>query len=834
MTIVSYDLQQAQGVNLSKGYIEQADPNLENLSNSLQVLGKAYTTYQESEDKAEKARRATEYEQELSQLVEAAENSDMPESQKVVAYEKLNVKYADVPASERNSIDGRHTRVGVAQDLYKKREEAELQNQLDYEKILDKQYQEKFPASSANMSSEERVREMKRITFLAGAINDVIKDPSLASEETYADFVRELELTDIRNWVSEMSNTAGDNAKMSTKDLAQAQYMYTSKLTDAGVDLRVASLATEMYFKPFIAVAEKFNKSAEVSLKAMNNNVTLNMNATARYWTQNKELIPFLSEEMQTSIMQELAKNTVPDDSSGELFSTKEGSLSMSPQSFKYTFTTGMSAKRTDGALEALVGSEVLGKGSKQRDKSLTDSNTPSFKEMSQAMENASAQDRLNAMANNRAILQSTTNAYNEWSQSTDPDVKKAITDRTLEELQKQLAYGLGAFIADSKGFLTDSYQLKWVMPGEIRVYDEDGEDITKGFGATYFGFGNPQKQLQNNIAAIQEAVKVMYKGGMLTPQDISNGMNAVIDEVVGQDGRFESVGYAEDIGGAVLKADAAIQQNPLLDLAVALAFPSRAGSRLTEETLKDMPQSVKNSLAEWGRKIAEQREVPDDIDEDDADSFAFVDNEDDTGAAAIAQHEGTGKYVYIDEIGKDQPITTPYGFNLTHNYFRRSEEDRKNLEKIAPRFFNKIKGKTEEEIREMIESNPRALSINKREAKALSEELRLEAVTKLPKVLGKERWSSITSELQDQLTSAWYQRGQPNFLGSASNNPLKEKDKAFIAAIKEARWQDALDIAEEHPIYGKRFETRYSRLRRELKKMAEFAEKGTEIWHLR
>jgi hypothetical protein len=258
-------------------------------------------------------------------------------------------------------------------------------------------------------------------------------------------------------------------------------------------------------------------------------------------------------------------------------------------------------ANANDNSLEALGQMTMYENVGKQMGNTVTDKTDSTYAEKADAVEEMTDQDRFNLMANDKALLQVGNDAFNAWSQSKDPDVRKAIADTWLNRLKDSFAYSLGSLKSDVKGFLTSDYQVKWSDKGELRVYDADGDDVTEASGLTkLLGFGNPQKQLANNITALQQAVRNTIKNDMLTKQDIAQAMNEVIEEVIGADGRWEAIGYAEDIGNA------------------ALATPERRDA-LTQSlsSLAPVPAGVISTLQTAGEGLVKAKEVGDKLDED-------------------------------------------------------------------------------------------------------------------------------------------------------------------------------------------------------------------------
>jgi len=219
------------------------------------------------------------------------------------------------------------------------------------------------------------------------------------------------------------------------------------------------------------------------------------------------------------------------------------GLTKLDGNSFSLGFTQLSGANRNDSPLQSLATMNIGSNVEKQNANLITGITGSNLTQKSDAVANMSPADRLNAMANDRGLLEAYNVAYNAYAMSTDPDVRRAAKDHMIEKLQNSLAYATGMVKDDVKGFWTHAYQVVW-EGNKVKLLDSDGNDITDD----YWIAGNPQKQLKNNVQQIEEVAKNMLRLGA-TQAEIDNAMNQVINESVGADGRFESIGTAEDIG---------------------------------------------------------------------------------------------------------------------------------------------------------------------------------------------------------------------------------------------------------------------------------------------
>lgn len=564
--IVNYNLQQAQPVSLSTGYVEQADPFLEMLPSAINSLTKAGAKYAEDSSKAAAAGRAAEYEKAVAELAASAETLEMTDVQKTQALEKIQAQFSDVKASVRNSIDNQYTSLSVAKDLHKKREEAVVQAQIDYDKALDTDFQQRFPTWAVTMTPEERVSKAKELTFKAGLLSDMITNPDIKqTDPIFQDTLTDLEMMDIKNWLEgAKASMGGEGAVVKVANLADVQYQLTQKLADKGVDIRLASQTSDIVFAPLIKAAETYGKTGEIALKDIDLSLELNMDPAYRYFMKNKDVIPLLDTKTQNEFFRK-SYDLLTNGSVADSLMYQGGLTKLDGNSFSLGFTQLSGANRNDSPLQSLATMNIGSNVEKQNANLITGVTGSNLTQKSDAVASMSPADRLNAMANDRGLLEAYNIAYNEYALSADPDIRRAAKDHMIEKLQNSLAYATGMVKDDVKGFWTHAYQVVW-KDNKVKLLDSDGNDITDD----YWLAGNPQKQLKNNVQQIEEVAKnMLYLGA--TQAEIDNAMNQVINEAVGAEGRFESIGIAEDIGQAALAIPGGFNDlvKPIVDLIV-------------------------------------------------------------------------------------------------------------------------------------------------------------------------------------------------------------------------------------------------------------------------
>lgn len=542
--IVNYNLQKAQPVSLSTGYKEQADPFLEMLPSAINSLAKAGAQYAEDASKAAAAGRVADYEKAVAELAASAETLEMTDVQKTQALERINANHSDVPANERNAIDNRYTSLSVAKDTVKKREEAIVQAQIDYDKALDKDFQQRFPTWAVTMTPEERVSKSKELTFKAGLLADMITNPDIKqTDPIFQDTLTDLELMDIKNWLEgAKASMGGEGAVVKVANLADVQHQLTQKIGASGVDIRLASQTSDIVFAPLIKAAETYSKTAEIALKDIDKSLELNMSPGYRYVSQHADMLAWVDSDVKRQFDIATA-NLLANGSVTDSLMYQGGLTKLDGNSFSLGFTQLSGASRNDSPLQSFATMNIGSNVEKQNANLITGTTDSNLPQKSDAVANMSPADRLNAIANDRGLLEAYNIAYNEYALSTDPDVRRAAKDHMIEKLQNSLAYATGMVKSDVKGFWTHAYQVKW-EDNKVKLLDSDGNDITND----YWIAGNPQRQLKNNVQQIEEVAKNMLRLGA-TQSEIDNAMNQVINESVGANGRFESIGTAEDWG---------------------------------------------------------------------------------------------------------------------------------------------------------------------------------------------------------------------------------------------------------------------------------------------
>lgn len=569
--IVNYNLQKAQPVSLSAGYVEQADPFLGMLPSAISNLAKAGAKYAKEAAEEAAAGRVVDYEQAVAELAASAETLEMTDVQKTQALEKIQAQFADVKASERSAIDNRYTSLSVAKDTLKKREEANVQAQIDYDKTLDEDFQQRFPTWAVTMTPEERVSKAKELTFKAGLLSDMITNPDIKqTDPIFQDTLTDLELMDIKNWLEgAKASMGGDGTVVSVASLADVQYQLTQKLAASGVDIRLASQTSNVVFDPLIKAAETYGKTADIALKDIDKSLELNMNPGYRYVSQHADMLawvdPSVKRQFDITTAELLTNGSVSDS-----LMYQGGLTKLNGNSFGLGFTQLSGASRNDSPLQSLATMNIGSNVEKQNANLITGVADSNLTQKADAVANMSPADRLNALANDRGLLEAYNVAYNEYTLSADPDVRRAAKDLMLEKLQNSLAYATGMVKDDVKGFWTHAYQVKW-EDNKVKLLDSDGDDITDD----YWIAGNPQKQLKNNVQQIEEIAKSMVHLGA-TQAEIDNAMNQVINESVGAEGRFESIGTAEDWGNAALATPGGFNDlvTPVVDLIVPVKEP--------------------------------------------------------------------------------------------------------------------------------------------------------------------------------------------------------------------------------------------------------------------
>ena len=564
--IVNYNLQQAQPVSLSTGYVEKADPFLEMLPSAINSLAKAGAQYAEDSSKAAAAGRVAEYEKAVANLAASAETLEMTDVQKTQALEKFQAQFSDVDPSVRNAIDNRYTSLSVAKDTFKKREEAIVQAQIDYDKALDEDFQQRFPTWAVTMTPEERVSKAKELTFKAGLLSDMITNPDIKqTDPIFQDTLTDLEMMDIKNWLEgAKASMGGEGTVVSVANLADVQYQLTQKLAASGIDIRLASQTSDIVLAPLVKAAETYGKTAEIALKDIDKSLELNMSPGYRYVSQHADMLAWVDSSVKRQFDIATA-DLLTNGSVADSLMYQGGLTKLDGNSFGLGFTQLSGANRNDSPLQSLATMNIGSNVEKQNANLITGITGSNLSQKSDAVANMSPADRLNAMANDRGLLEAYNVAYNAYSLSTDPDVRRAAKDHMIEKLQNSLAYATGMVKDDVKGFWTHAYQVVWEN-NKVKLLDSEGNDITDD----YWIAGNPQKQLKNNVQQIEEVAKNMLRLGA-TQAEIDNAMNQVINESIGADGRFESVGTAEDIGQAALDVPGAFNDlvKPVVDLIV-------------------------------------------------------------------------------------------------------------------------------------------------------------------------------------------------------------------------------------------------------------------------
>ena len=594
--IVNYNLQKAQPVSLSTGYVEQADPFLEMLPSAINSLAKAGAQYAEDASKAAAAGRVADYEKAVANLAASAETLEMTDVQKTQALEKIQAQFADVKASERNTIDNRYTSLSVAKDTFKKREEAIVQAQIDYDKALDEDFQQRFPTWAVTMTPEERVSKAKELTFKAGLLSDMITNPDIKqTDPIFQDTLTDLEMMDIKNWLEgAKASMGGEGTVVSVANLADVQYQLTQRLAASGVDIRLASQTSDIVFAPLVKAAETYGKTAEIALKDIDKSLELNMNPGYRYVSQHADMLawvdPSVKRQFDIATADLLTNGSVADS-----LMYQGGLTKLDGNSFSLGFTQLSGANRNDSPLQSLATMNIGSNVEKQNANLITGITGSNLTQKSDAVANMSPADRLNAMANDRGLLEAYNVAYNAYALSTDPDVRRAAKDHMIEKLQNSLAYATGMVKDDVKGFWTHAYQVVW-EGNKVKLLDSEGNDITDD----YWIAGNPQKQLKNNVQQIEEVAKNMLRLGA-TQAEIDNAMNQVINESVGADGRFESIGTAEELGNfgkkyfeTMADVEKKVSDSVLGFYSDALSGPARA----VKGVLKTVSENTQDSYA--------------------------------------------------------------------------------------------------------------------------------------------------------------------------------------------------------------------------------------------
>lgn len=360
--IVNRNLVTRIGSDISSDYIPQTGTGqglaagMEGFASGVKTALSIYNGMQQDEKarvKEEKEAQAQadliSYEKDIAELFEYQQNYGLTPTETSVRLARIQNNHPHVPADKRNQVDNRYL-MNTTRSLFEANEKNALEAQHNADKALVESMTERLPGIFNNLEWEDAVIKARDIQQYTGVLANLavgIGEKDDYNNEMFLAAAKKGVVDEMYNWFGLVNKETPINAS----NIADIELRLQQSYVQAGVDARIATLATEQVLEPYKRVLENFSETQEIKAKALEAAFNSRLNPLTQQALKNYAMLQYLPTDSKALVeadivasMQEWTPQKA--DSLNHLFSYGDYAQQTTPQATQTSFNMGFATMR--------------------------------------------------------------------------------------------------------------------------------------------------------------------------------------------------------------------------------------------------------------------------------------------------------------------------------------------------------------------------------------------------------------------------------------------------------------------------------------------------------